>query len=208
MPIVLAFILFWAVALSLSAGHTRAYAVSLPTLATEAILPDSAASSPASFRTDRTNQAIHKAQTRPDQARLLLSVAFAAIVAFNLGFGAPASRLCLPAAQRVEEGLTGSRRVFSPPLLHTSTNFVYIEFGCARPSGRRMMVSKATLKSRVVVITGLAMALATGAAVLTDLLLNRGFGNALGASRPGLSFDTVTAKRRHSAPPWAMKAIG
>jgi len=82
----LAFILFWAVALSLSAGHTRAYAVFLPALATEAILPDSAASSPASFRTDQPNQAIHKAQTRPDQARLLLSVAFAAIVAFNLGF--------------------------------------------------------------------------------------------------------------------------
>ena len=57
------------------------------------------------------------------------------------------------------------------------------------------MVSKATLKSRVVVMTGLTMALAAGAAVLhTDLLLNRGFGNALGASRPGLSFDTVTTK--------------
>src|SRR5205085_4419440 len=42
----LAFILFWAVALSLSAGHTRAYAVFLPALDTQAILPDSAASSP------------------------------------------------------------------------------------------------------------------------------------------------------------------
>jgi hypothetical protein len=58
-----------------------------------------------------------------------------------------------------------------------------------------MMVSKATLKSRVVVVTGVALAVAAGAAVLrTDLLLNRGFGNALGAQRPGLSFDTVTAK--------------
>jgi hypothetical protein len=58
-----------------------------------------------------------------------------------------------------------------------------------------MMVSKATLKSRVVVVAGLAVALAAGAAVLhTDLLLNRGFGNALEASRPGLSFDTVAAK--------------
>jgi hypothetical protein len=46
-----------------------------------------------------------------------------------------------------------------------------------------MMVSKATLKSRVVVLTGLAMALAAGAAVLhTDLLLNRGFGNALASA--------------------------
>jgi hypothetical protein len=66
--------------------HTRAYAVSLRALPTETILSDSAVSSPASFRTDQPNQAIHKAQTRPDQARLLLSVAFAAIVAFNLGF--------------------------------------------------------------------------------------------------------------------------
>jgi hypothetical protein len=82
----LAFILFWAVALSLSAGHTRAYAVSLPALAKEAIRPDSAVSSPASFRADQPSQAVHKAQTRPEQARLLLSVAFAAIIAFNLGF--------------------------------------------------------------------------------------------------------------------------
>jgi hypothetical protein len=56
---VLAFVLFWAVALSLSAGHTRAYAVSLPALATEAIRPDSAVSTPASFRTDRPSQDIH-----------------------------------------------------------------------------------------------------------------------------------------------------
>jgi hypothetical protein len=58
-----------------------------------------------------------------------------------------------------------------------------------------MMVSKATLKSRVVVATGIVVAVAAGAVVLhTDLLLNRGFGNALGTPRPGLSFDTVTAK--------------
>jgi hypothetical protein len=82
----LAFILFWTVALSLGAGHTRAYAVSLPALAKEAILPDSPLSSPASFRADQPSQAVHKAQTSPGQARVLLSVAFAAIIAFNLGF--------------------------------------------------------------------------------------------------------------------------
>jgi hypothetical protein len=82
----LAFILFWAVALSLSAGHTPAHAVYLPALAKEAILPDSSVSKPASFRTDQPSQAAHKAQTSPEQARLLLSVAFAAIIAFNLGF--------------------------------------------------------------------------------------------------------------------------
>jgi hypothetical protein len=58
-----------------------------------------------------------------------------------------------------------------------------------------MMVSKASLQSRVVVVAGIAVAVAAGAAVLsTDLLLNRGFGNALVASRSGLSFETTTAK--------------
>ena len=53
----LAFILFWAVALSFGAGQSRAYAVSLPALAKEAIMPDSAASRPASLRADRPSQA-------------------------------------------------------------------------------------------------------------------------------------------------------
>jgi hypothetical protein len=86
----LAFILFWAVALSLGGNHGRAYAVSLPALAMEAILPDSAAlSTPASLRADRPShggQSIHKAQTSPEQARVLLSFAFAALAAINLGF--------------------------------------------------------------------------------------------------------------------------
>ena len=83
---VLAFTLFWAIALSMGAGHTRAYAVYLPALAKEAILPDPAASGPAGFRADQASQSVHKAQSSPEQARLLLSVAVAAIIAFNLGF--------------------------------------------------------------------------------------------------------------------------
>jgi hypothetical protein len=86
----LAFILFWAVALSFGGDHGRAYAVSLPTLAKEAILPDSAAlSASTSLRADRPGpsaQSMHKAQTRPEQARMLLSLAFAALAAINLGF--------------------------------------------------------------------------------------------------------------------------
>ena len=85
----LAFILFWAVALSLSAGHTRAYAVFLPALAKEAIMPEPALSRPASLRADRPGQIVQsaqKAQTSPGQARVLLSVAFAMIAAINLGF--------------------------------------------------------------------------------------------------------------------------
>ena len=58
-----------------------------------------------------------------------------------------------------------------------------------------MMASSPTLKSRVVVLTGIAVAVAAGATVLrTDLLLSRGFGHALEAPRPGLSFDAATAK--------------
>jgi hypothetical protein len=86
----LAFILFWAVALSLGGNHGRAYAVSLPTLAKEAIVPDSPApSTPASLRADQSGpagQSIHKAQTSPEQARVLLSFAFAVLAAMNLGF--------------------------------------------------------------------------------------------------------------------------
>ena len=65
------------------------------------------------------------------------------------------------------------------------------------------MASSTTVKSRVVVLAGLAVAVATGAAVLrTDLLLSRGFGNALDASRPGLSFETTAGK------PSAQGAVG
>jgi len=65
------------------------------------------------------------------------------------------------------------------------------------------MASNATSKSRVIVlskthaivVTGFALAAAAGVGVMrSDLLLNRGFGHALEASRPGLSFDTVATK--------------
>jgi hypothetical protein len=60
------------------------------------------------------------------------------------------------------------------------------------------MASIATSKSRMIAVAGFAVAVAAGVGVLrSDLLLNRGFGNALQASRPGLSFDAVATK----APP-------
>ena len=56
-------------------------------------------------------------------------------------------------------------------------------------------MASSTMKSRVVVLAGVAAAAAAGAAALhTDLLLSRGFGNALDASRPGLSFETTAGK--------------
>jgi hypothetical protein len=58
------------------------------------------------------------------------------------------------------------------------------------------MASSTTVKSRLVALAGVALAAAAGAAVLrTDLLLSHGFGNALDASRPGLSFETATDKQ-------------
>lgn len=59
------------------------------------------------------------------------------------------------------------------------------------------MVSRATLKSRLTVLAGIVIAAAAGAALArTDLLLSRGFGNALDAQRPGLSFEMVTTKEQ------------
>ncbi len=59
------------------------------------------------------------------------------------------------------------------------------------------MASRATLKSCLTVLAGVAIAAATGAALArTDQLLSRGFGNALDAPRPGLSFETVATKEQ------------
>ena len=86
----LAFVLFWVVASTFGGHHSRAYAVSLPDLAKQAILPAPASSSAqAIFRSDRpetSGQIFHKAQTNPEHARLLLSLAVAALAAINLGF--------------------------------------------------------------------------------------------------------------------------
>jgi hypothetical protein len=59
-----------------------------------------------------------------------------------------------------------------------------------------MMPSNATLKSRAITVAaGLVFAVAAGVVVMRgDLLLSHGFGHALDASRPGLSFDTAAAK--------------
>jgi len=86
---VVAFVLFWAAALALGAAHSRAYAVSLSVLVREILLPDVAPATPASLGVElspKAGQTLHKPETSPDHARLLLSVAFAALAAINLGF--------------------------------------------------------------------------------------------------------------------------
>ena len=82
----LAFILFWAVATAFGASQNRAYAIYLPALAKEAIMAKSAVPKPATFRADRPGPVVQSVQTRPEQARVLLSVAFALLAAINLGF--------------------------------------------------------------------------------------------------------------------------
>ncbi|MBO0742876.1 MAG: hypothetical protein J2P51_15805 [Hyphomicrobiaceae bacterium] len=63
------------------------------------------------------------------------------------------------------------------------------------------MASNMTSHSRVIAVSGIAIAaVGAGVGVLrSDLLLNRGFGNALEAPRPGLSFDGATAKAQDHA---------
>ena len=74
-----AFVLFWAAALGLGAAHSRAYAVALPVLVREVMTGDAAPARPVA-------NAIHKPETSPEHARLLLSLAFATLAAINLGF--------------------------------------------------------------------------------------------------------------------------
>jgi hypothetical protein len=63
------------------------------------------------------------------------------------------------------------------------------------------MASNGTSQSRVIAMAGIALVLvgAGVGAVRSDLLLNRGFGNALQATRPGLSFDGTAAKAQDHA---------
>ena len=86
----LAFVLFWAAALGFGAAHSRAYAVALPVLVREVMTADAAPASPASLRANELSgtvaHAIHKPETSPEHARLLLSLAFATLAAINLGF--------------------------------------------------------------------------------------------------------------------------
>ncbi len=85
---VLALALFWAVALAVNGSDIRAHAVSLPTIAKEAIL-DTGALSLAGMQAAESRHAVHsfsKSEAGREQALMLLSLAFAAIVACNLAF--------------------------------------------------------------------------------------------------------------------------
>ena len=84
----LALALFWAVVFAVSGSDIRAHAISLPTIAKEAIL-DTGAPSLAGMQAAESRHAVHsftKADASREQALMLLSLAFAAIVACNLAF--------------------------------------------------------------------------------------------------------------------------
>jgi len=63
------------------------------------------------------------------------------------------------------------------------------------------MASNVTSQGRVIAMAGIAVAVVgVGVGVLrSDLLLDRGFGNALQAKRPGLSFDGAATKTQDHA---------
>jgi len=83
---VVALALFWVAVFAVSGSDIRAHAISLPAIA-EALLPDAAA--PGRTAPSVTRQVVHstaKVEVGRGQALVLLSLAFAAIVACNLAF--------------------------------------------------------------------------------------------------------------------------
>ena len=85
---VVALALFWVAVFAVSGSDIRAHAISLPAIA-EALLPDAAAPGRTGVATAATRQVVHstaKVEVGRGQALVLLSLAFAAIVACNLAF--------------------------------------------------------------------------------------------------------------------------
>jgi hypothetical protein len=81
--------LFWLAVFAISGSDIRAHAITLPARASEAILPEAA--TPSRIRADaaESRRLVHgtaKAEAGREQALLLLSLAFAAILACNLAF--------------------------------------------------------------------------------------------------------------------------
>jgi hypothetical protein len=81
--------LFWLAVFAISGSDIRAHAVTLPTLASEAVLPESATPSRIQADAAESRRLVHgtaKTEAGREQALLLLSLAFAAILACNLAF--------------------------------------------------------------------------------------------------------------------------
>jgi hypothetical protein len=87
---VLALVLFWIVALGASGSDNRAHAVTLPSIGQEMRLSTAGPLDPAStypaVQSAQASRTLQHAQTSREQALALLSVAFAALAALNLGF--------------------------------------------------------------------------------------------------------------------------
>jgi hypothetical protein len=78
--------LFWAVAFYVHGDHNRAHAVAAPRIGTETILNRAANPAPARWQAAIATEAGRKSEAERQHALVLLSVAFAAIMALNLGF--------------------------------------------------------------------------------------------------------------------------
>jgi hypothetical protein len=86
---VLALALFWGVVFAVGGSDNRAHAISLPTIAKETIVDAGAPGLAGLQAAAESRHALHstaKADSSRGQALLLLSLAFAAIVACNLAF--------------------------------------------------------------------------------------------------------------------------
>jgi hypothetical protein len=85
---VVALALFWGATVVVAGGDIRAHAISLPAIA-ESILLDAAASNHVGPRADQVRHVVHstaKTKVGGEQELILLSLAFAALVACNLAF--------------------------------------------------------------------------------------------------------------------------
>ena len=85
---VVALALFWGAIVTIAGSDIRAHAISLPAIA-EAILADAAAPSHVGPQADQVRHVVHrtaKTKVGGEQELILLSLAFAALVACNLAF--------------------------------------------------------------------------------------------------------------------------
>ena len=81
-----AFVLLCAATIALGASHSRAHAVPLPAIDSQAILEGSSLPGLQTVAARGAAPRVHQVHASRPQAQLLLSLAFAAIMAFNLAF--------------------------------------------------------------------------------------------------------------------------
>ena len=116
--------LFWVAVFAVNGSDIRAHAISLPAIA-ESILLDAAAPNHVGPQADQVRHVVHstaKTKVGGAQELILLSLAFAAIVACNLAFWRHLRRVYASPRRSVwRRGRTGSAELPSPPPIPSST---------------------------------------------------------------------------------------